>query len=129
MYLQNRSRSIYRYLLLSLTLDATNLQRQLFPDVSTQTVCRRLCKIGLNGRVHQLKLYLSVLHIKQWKKWAKEMANQSVEDWEPVLFSDESQFNLFGSDERQWCRRRVGEKVLLRNVKQQVKHGGGSLMV
>ncbi|TFK86303.1 hypothetical protein K466DRAFT_456939, partial [Polyporus arcularius HHB13444] len=79
-------------------LDAMDLQHQLFPDVSAQTVCHRLCKIGLNERVCRLKLYLSALHIKQWKKWAKEMADRSVEDWEPVLFSDESQFNLFGSD-------------------------------
>lgn len=109
--------------------DATDLQRQLFPDVSARTVRRRLCEIGLHGRVRRAKPYLSALHIKQRKKWAKEMADWSVEDWEPVLFSDESQFNLFGSDGRQWCRRRVGEEFLRRNVKQRVKHGGGSLMV
>ncbi|RPD79446.1 hypothetical protein L226DRAFT_423689, partial [Lentinus tigrinus ALCF2SS1-7] len=39
--------------------DAMNVQHQLFPNVSAQTVCRRLCEIGLNGRVHQSKPYLS----------------------------------------------------------------------
>ena len=69
------------------------------------------------------------MHIKQQKKWAEEVADWSEEDWDLVLFSDESQFNLFGSDGRQWCWRRVGEECLLRNVKKRVKHGGGSLMV
>ncbi|TFK78355.1 hypothetical protein K466DRAFT_507406, partial [Polyporus arcularius HHB13444] len=43
--------------------DATDLQRQLFPNVSARTVRRRLCVIGLHGRVHRAKLYLSALHI------------------------------------------------------------------
>ena len=44
-----------------------------------------------------------------------------------MLFSDESQFNLFGSDGRQWCEKRVGEEFLPRNVKKQVKHGEGCI--
>ena len=109
--------------------DATKVQCQLFPDVSARTVRHRLCEIGLYGRVCRSKPYLSSLHIKQWKKWAEEVADWSEEDWDLVLFSDESQFNLFGSDGRQWCWRRVGEECLLRNVKKRVKHRGGSLMV
>ena len=49
--------------------------------------------------------------------------------WHNVVFSDESKFNLFGSDSRQYCRRRPGEEFLDRNVKKVVKHWGGSLMV
>jgi len=46
-----------------------------------------------------------------------------------VWYTDESKYNLFGSDGKKYCRRRVGEEFLLRNVIQEVKHGGGSIMV
>lgn len=46
-----------------------------------------------------------------------------------MWFSDESKFNLVGSDGKQYCRRRQGEEYLDRNIKKTVKHGGGSLMV
>lgn len=46
-----------------------------------------------------------------------------------MVFSDESKFNLFGSDGRQWCRQRVGEEFLDRNVKKRMQGGGGSVMV
>ena len=52
-----------------------------------------------------------------------------MEKWQLIVFSDESKFNLFGSDGRQYCRRRAGEAFLERNVKKVVAHGGGSLMV
>ena len=50
-------------------------------------------------------------------------------DWKAVISSDESKFNLFGSDGRNYCRRRVGEEFLEQNVRKTVKHGNGSLMV
>jgi len=49
--------------------------------------------------------------------------------WKRIIYSDESKFNLVGSDGKQYCRRRVGEEYLDRNVWKTVKHGGGSLMV
>lgn len=45
------------------------------------------------------------------------------------MFSGESKFNLFGSDKRQYCRRKLGEELLDRNMQKKVKHGGGNLMV
>jgi hypothetical protein len=53
----------------------------------------------------------------------------SDDKWATVVYSDESKFNLFGSDGKRYCRRRPGEEFLDRNVKKTVKHGGGSLMV
>jgi len=49
--------------------------------------------------------------------------------WHKVWYSEESKFNLFGSDGKSYCRRRIGEALLERNVKKEVKHGGGNLMV
>ena len=49
--------------------------------------------------------------------------------WRLVWYSDESKFNLFGWDGKQYCWRRVGEKLLERNVVKKVKHRGGSIMM
>lgn len=109
--------------------DATDVQRQLFPDVSSRTVQRRLADIGLHGRVRRKKPYLSPLNVEQRKVFVAGTGDWDMEKWKLVVFSDESKFNLFGSDGRQYCRRRVGEAFLERNVKKVVAHGGGSLMV
>ena len=50
-------------------------------------------------------------------------------DWHKIIWSDESKFNLFGSDGRIYVRRRVGEEYLPQCVQQMVKFGGGSVMV
>jgi hypothetical protein len=52
-----------------------------------------------------------------------------VGDWERVIFSDESKFNLFGSDGLQYCWRKKGQALDPRYTKKQVKHGGGKVMV
>ena len=46
-----------------------------------------------------------------------------------VLFSDESKFNLVGSDGHLWCWRRPGEEFDSCFTKKVVKHGGGNIMV
>ena len=52
-----------------------------------------------------------------------------MERWKHTVFSDESKYNIFGSDGRQWCRRRAGEAEQRQYMKKQVKHGGGNIMV
>ncbi len=46
-----------------------------------------------------------------------------------VHFSDESKFNLFGSDGKHYVRRQTGERLNPNCVKKSVKGGGGSVMV
>jgi hypothetical protein len=52
-----------------------------------------------------------------------------VKDWERVIFSDESRFNLFGSDGLQYCWRKEGQALDPRYTEKKVKHGGGKVMV
>ena len=109
--------------------DATQLQREYFPDAGATTVRRELRRLDLPGRVRRRKPMLQKTH-KLWRKiWAKIHAKWEVSDWERVWWSDESKFNLVGSDGRRWCRRRVGEEFLDRNVHKAVKHGGGKVNV
>lgn len=53
----------------------------------------------------------------------------TVRDWNKVLFSDESKFNIFGSDGRQYVRRPKGKRLDPKYVSSTVKHGGGNVMV
>ena len=52
-----------------------------------------------------------------------------MENWKSVIFSDESKFDLFGSDDCCWCWRKPGEEFDERYVRKEVKHCGGNVMV
>ncbi|CAD6191162.1 unnamed protein product [Caenorhabditis auriculariae] len=62
-------------------------------------------------------------------KWAKEHLNWTRQDWNKILWSDESKFLLFGSDGIQWVRRPIGSRYHPKYQLPTVKHGGGSCMV
>lgn len=46
-----------------------------------------------------------------------------------MVWSDESKFNRYQSDGKQYCWRRPKETIQRHHVKESVKHGGGSVMV
>ena len=67
---------------------------------------------------------LTKWHIKRWLDWAERHCYWDGEDWQAVVFLDESKFNLFGSDSREWCWRRPEEAHDTRYTKKKLKHGG-----
>ena len=93
---------------------------------SSRTVRKRLDNVGLHGRVAKKKPLLTERHKRIRLNWAKERKNWSLAEWNKIIWSDESKFNLFGSH---YVRRRVGEEYLPECVQQTVKFGGGSVMV
>ena len=96
---------------------------------SASTIRKRLDGAGLYGRVAKKKPLLTDRHKEIRLKWAQERVYWSLTDWHKIIWSDESKFNLFGSDGRIYVRRRVGEEYLPQCVQQTVKFGGGSVMV
>jgi len=46
-----------------------------------------------------------------------------------VIFSDESKFNVFGSDGRSFVWRQANTEMEVKNLRATVKHGGGSIMI
>jgi DNA-binding MarR family transcriptional regulator len=109
--------------------DATDVQRKLFPDLHPTTLRRMFVRKGLFGRIRWKKPWLSKKHISGRKLWAQQYRKRREFFWQKVWYSDESKFNLFGSDGKVYCRRRVGEALRPQNVKKTVKHGGGNVMV
>ncbi|CAJ0600731.1 unnamed protein product [Cylicocyclus nassatus] len=80
--------------------------------VSTSTVKRRLRDFGLQGRVAKKKPYLRLANKRKRLRWAKEHRHWTEEDWKKVLWTDESKFEVFGSQRRTFVRRRANEKML-----------------
>jgi hypothetical protein len=55
--------------------------------------------------------------------------NKPVDFWKTVLFSDESKFNIFGSDGPQYVWPKPKKELDPKNVIPTVKHGGGHAVV
>ena len=109
--------------------DVADLQRLCFPHVTAETIRKRLAKCGLKAYVRHKKPYLSPEKKKKHLEWAKAHKHWTVENWKSVIFSDKSKFNIFGSDGRCYCWRKLGQEFDERYVWKEIKHGGGNVMV
>lgn len=91
---------------------------------------RNVCRDdGYNGRVARKKFWVSEVNRKKRLAFAKEYISKDLEYWQRVIFSDESKYNLFGSDGRRMVWRKKNTEMQPQNLVPTVKHGGGSLMV
>jgi len=98
-------------------------------DISVQTVRNRLNETGLHGRVPRRKPLISKRNHKKRMDFAREHVNKPEEFWNSIIWSDESKFNMFGSDGRRSVWRAVGEAMRKECLEPTVKHGGGNVMV
>lgn len=78
--------------------------------MSMTTVKTRLLHAGLRGRVAMKKLLLRNVDKKKRLEWAKKHANWIAQNWNSVLWTDESKFEIFGSKRRVYVRRYPGSK-------------------
>lgn len=99
------------------------------PEPSLRTVRRRLQQAGLNGRRPVKKPFISLKNRRARIQWAKEHLTWTSRDWARVAWSDESKFNLFGSDGIKYIRRPIGTRFDPKYQLPTVKHGGGNCMV
>ena len=77
--------------------------------ISTSTVQRRLHESGLHGRIAAKKPLQKDTNNKKRLALAKKHEQWTLDWWKSVLWSDESKFEIFGSNRRVFVRRRVGE--------------------
>ena len=97
--------------------------------VSWSTVTRRLQRAGLKACVPVSKPLISKKNQELRLQFAQVHVVWTDDQWSRVHFSDESKFNVIGSDRKAYVRRKVGERLSVKCVKKTVKHGGGSAMV
>jgi len=96
--------------------------------VTSRTVRSRLVAAGLSARRPRKKPLLTKVMRQARLQWAKEHSLWTVDQWNKVIFSDESKFNLHGSDGPQYVRRRPGEEYHPSCITSTVKHPQGQMV-
>ena len=96
---------------------ATSISRafcvQTGKPISRKTVSRRLNKEKLVARIPCRKPLISKKNQKVCLDFATEHIVWTEEQWNMVHFSEESKFNLFGSDSKRFVRRKMGNTYLI----------------
>ncbi|OXA56016.1 Transposable element Tc1 transposase [Folsomia candida] len=105
------------------------IQSQHGVSISNQTVRNRIKEQGYKGAVARKKPFISKRNQLKRLQWAKDHAAWTTDDWKRVLWTDESKFNMFGTDGVTTVWRKVGESLKPNCLRKTVKHGGGSIMV
>jgi len=95
---------------------------------SKYTVRRRLIAFGLKARIPRRKPLVNVQQRLKRLNWAKDHLNWSQDQWNKVLWSDESRITLFASDGTQFVWRRTGEAQLPACLVPTVKHPEGVMI-
>ena len=98
-------------------------------DLSVSTVKSRLRKNKLFGRVARKKPLVSKRNLVSRLKFAKQHVHKDLNFWKNVLWTDESKFNRFVSDGKQYVCRPQNQELSPRYTLKTVKDGGGNVIV
>lgn len=98
------------------------------PVPSIRTI-QRLQQAGLHGRRPAKKPFINVKNRAKRVAWAKAHMGWTRTEWSQVLWSDESKYNLFGSDGVKYVRHPVGSRFDPKYQTPTMKHSGGSVIV
>ena len=71
-------------------------------EVSASTIRRILREHSLVSGIKRKKPFLSASYQKAWLDFCKKHEGWTVEDWSKVIWSDESRFQIFGSNGKQY---------------------------
>ncbi|KAF0736821.1 hypothetical protein Ae201684_006978 [Aphanomyces euteiches] len=114
-------------------VSAETLQRSFLTlydkEISLETFRRRIRDWGLNGRVTIKKPFISKANREKRLKFALEHQFLTSDDWMRLLFTDESPFNLHGSNRKVYLWRRPGEEFKDECLAPTFKSGHDSVMV
>ncbi|KAH9133342.1 hypothetical protein AeRB84_020477 [Aphanomyces euteiches] len=126
-------REIRREVMKNRRVSAETLQRSFLTlydkEISLETFRRRIRDWGLNGRVTIKKPFISKANREKRLKFALEHQFLTSDDWMRLLFTDESPFNLHGSNRKVYLWRRPGEEFKDECLAPTFKSGHDSVMV
>ena len=91
-------------------------------EVSTSIIRKRLLRSGLRGCKAKKKSKVSIKQRKARIAWAKEHLNWTSEDWDKVIFSDESTFTIKNHAGNNFVRRRHHEAFSPQCISPTIKH-------
>ena len=98
-------------------------------EKNVSTARRRFCEAGLDGRIDVKKPQLRKQNSVKRLQWVKAHKDWTIEQWNKVLWTDESKFKIFGSNWRVYMQQRVGKRAATPCITPAVKHRWGSVMV
>ena len=102
---------------------ATNIR------VSTQTIRNRLHSAGLMARRQAICIPFARYHIQHRLDWARQHVGWTLNDWNPVLFTDESKFCVDFTDRCARVWRTRSECFASVCIAEHDRYGKGSVMV
>lgn len=118
-----------RYIKKNPFVSSAQLVKSLELPIAARSVRRRAVEAGLFARRPAKKPLISKKNQCKRLEFAKQHVNWTVAQWKNVFFTDESKFNLFGSDGKQTVRRPAGKRLESKYVRKTVKHYGGNIVV
>ena len=97
--------------------------------VSTTTVRRKLHKSNIQGTATIAKPLVTENNAKSPKRWSDNHKTWTADDWQNVIWSDESSCTLFPTSGRVYVRRTPKEVYNTEWLVPTAKHGGGSATI
>ena len=67
------------------------------------------------------KLLLSIKHKRKQYEFTKKYYHQTFDNWFKIIWSDESKYNVFGSDEKEYYWKCIKEPLKNKYVKNTIK--------
>ena len=98
-------------------------------SVCDSTVRNTLREMDFHGRRPRKKFYVSKVNRLKRLGFAKEHRHTGLEVFDKTVWTDESKYDIFGSDGNVQVWRQPNTELQPRNLIPTVKHGGGSVMV
>ncbi len=95
-------------------------------SVGKDTVGRILKRKGLGSYIAVRKPLLTIKDRIKRLNWCRQRQYWTVDKWSTVLFSDESNFEVFNRKGKVWVKRLKHEKYLPRFITPRLQGGGGS---
>lgn len=103
------------------------LEKKLNITISQTTIRRRAHEVGLYGRVARKKPSVNKANRGKRLEYALRYREKPLSFWDDVIWSNESKFNLFGSDGKVMVWRSKEEEFEPRCTVLTIKHGGGNV--
>ncbi|KAK3505679.1 hypothetical protein QTP70_020760, partial [Hemibagrus guttatus] len=109
--------------------DLVNDLQRAGTKVAKATISNTLRRQGLKSCSARRVPLLKPVHVRARLKFAREHLDDPEEDWENVVWSDETKIELFGKNSTCRVWRRKNAELQPKNTIPTVKHGGGNIML
>ncbi|CAM4639771.1 unnamed protein product [Leuciscus chuanchicus] len=109
--------------------DLVNDLKRAGTTVSKKSISNTLCHHGLKScSAHKVPL-LKPAHVQARLKFANDHMDDPEEEWEKVMWSDETKIELFGLNSTRCVWRKKKDEYNPKNTIPTVKHGGGNIIL